>query len=343
MATRDVLLRAKCRALVRSRWPEVLDRPDATTEHDLPGGAAIVETDTTGAATTAFVLAEDDPGRSLGGAIVWARRRNATALHLLVSADEGRLARRARHFDLDVTVWRIDGTNLVEATPADLAPDPAPDPRTEPFAALFEKAGATTVAEGGILRAEVRGLEVARVEIDEHTNEPRLAVGVGKHDREAQREVHGDRQTLDHLFEVVRIVAEHRVAEGAGHAAFHLSPERWLRDVVVRNPRLAGADPDHGLEPRPSPNRRDDLRAAAPAPAAGLTADTHEPLLVVCSVGTDLDLVPAATDAAEADGRRPHVRFVVPEGDDLPSTRDLVELLSLPADLVTVAPDWRTR
>ena len=336
MATRDVLLRAKCRALVRTRWPEAIDAA-TTTEHDLPGGAAVLDP----TSQTAYVLAEDHAGRSLGGAIVWARRHQATTLHLLAAADAPKLARRAARFTMPVTIWRIDGTALTEATPAPSEPDPAPDERTAPFVALFERAGAMPVAEGGILRAEVRGLEVARVEIDETTNEPRLAVGVGKHDRDAQREIRGDRQGFDELFEVVRIVAEHRIAEGAGHAAFHLSAERWLRDVVLRNPDLVHANGD--LEPRPSPNPRDDLRAPAPAPAAGSHAETNEPLLVVCSVGTDLDLVPAATDAAEADGRDPHVRFVVPEGDDLPSTRDLVDLLSIHADLVTVPPDWRSR
>lgn len=336
MATRDVLLRAKCRALVRTRWPEVIDDP-ATTEHDLPGGAVVLAPTT----ATAYVLAEDGAGRSLGGAIVWARRHQAAELHLLAAAEDGKLARRAAHFSIPVTVWRISGTTLAEARPAAFEPDPAPDPRTEPFRVLFERAGATAVAEGGVLRAEVRGLEVARVEIDDLTNEPRLAVGVGKHDREAQREIRGDGQGFDELFEVVRIVAKHRIAEGAGHAAFHLAAERWLRDVVVRNPHLVGANDD--LEPRPSPNPRDDLRAPAPAPAAGTDSATGAPLLVVCSVGTDLDLVPAAADAADADGRGPHVRVVVPEGDDLPSTRDLVDLLARSADLVTVPPDWRTR
>ena len=337
MATRDVLLRAKCRALVRSRWPDALADSSTTSEHDLPGGAALHDPTT----QTVFVLAEDDPGRTLGGALVWTRRRQATRLHLLAAGDHGRLARRAARFRTDVTVWRIDGTTLHEAHPEPWEPDPAPDPRAAAFAELFERAGAVPIAEGGILRAEVRGLEVARVEIDDATGEPRLSVGVGKHDREAQREIHGEHQGLDELFEVVRIVAEHRVAEGAGHAAFHLSAERWLRDVVVRNPDLVGANDD--LTPVASPNRRDDLRAPAPAPAAGTSRGSDAPLLVVCSVGTDLDLVPAATDAAVADGRDPHLRFVVPGGDDLPSTRDLVELLDQPADLVTVPQDWRTR
>lgn len=333
-ATREALLNAKAKALVRSRWGDVADRAEAG---GFPVGAALA------ADGTAWVLAEEDAARSLGGALVWALRRDAATVHLFVNStdDAGALARRAQHFATDITVWQVDGTALRKAAPADLEPDPALDERAEPFVALFERAGATTVAEGGILRAEVRGLEVARVELDPTTNEPRLAIGVGKHDREAQREVRGDRQGFDELFDVVRIVAEHRVAEGAGHAAFHLSAERWLRDVVIRNPGLVGAAP--GLTAVASPARRDDLRAPASAPAAGVDADGGGPLLVVCSVGTDLDLVPAATDAYAADGRDPDLRFVVPEGDDHPATRDLVDALRMPAGLTTVPPDWRAR
>ena len=335
--TRDVLLKAKCKALARSRWGDVADAPGAT-HVGFPGGAALAVDD------TAWFLAEDDPRRSLGGAIVWARRHHAKHLHLLATADTGTLARRAEHFATAVDVWRIDGTTLSPATP-----DPPPrshdedDPRIAPFRVLFDRAGADSVVEDGLLRAEVRGLEVARVEVDAETGEPRLAVGVGKHDREAQREVHGRDQGFDHLFEVVRIVAEHRVAQGLGHAAFHLSPERWLRSVILRNPGLVGAADD--LTPAPSPTTRDDLRQPAAAPARGTDRDTGAPLLVVCSVGANLDLVPEAVDAWLADDRtpRPHVRLVVPEGDDHPATHDLVADLRLPADLVTVPPDWRAR
>lgn len=316
---------------MRSRWGDVAG---AAVEADLPGGAAMA------AGGDVWVLAEDQPARSLGAALAWATRHGAAgaAVHLLASAEAGTLARRASLFDRHISVWPIEGTNLAPA-PALATPLPAEpplDPSVEPMRALIAQAGAEAVVEGGLLRAEVLGLEVARVEIDD--DGPHLAVGVGRHDRDAQREVRGRDQGLDQLFEVVRIVAEHRVAAGAGHAAFHLAPERWLRSLVVRRPDLVGAA---ALLPSPSPVARHDLRAPAAAPAAGISAEDDEPLVVVCSVGTDADLVPSAVDAWLADGREPLLRICVPEGDDYPMTRDLVGALSVRADLVTVPPDWR--
>ncbi len=291
----------------------------------------------------AWVLAEDAPERSLGPALIWARRAlvEGGALHLLAAGSSGLLARRAEWFERDVTVWSIEGTALRPAVASALAAEAESDPAAEPFREVFERVGADVIVEGGLLRAEILGLEVARVEADDDGGGVRLSVGVGKHDREAQREVHGVEQNFDHLFEVVRIVAEHRVVDGEGHAAYHLAPERWLRSIVVRRPELVGAA---SLLPVPSPVHRADLRQPAPAPAAG-TDVAGEPVLVVCSVGTDLDLVPAAVDAWLADGRRPRLVLCIPEADDFPMTRGLVESLSpaLRAELVTVPSDWRAQ
>jgi len=330
MPTREVLLQAKCKALVRSRWGDVVDEARPGT---LPGGAALV------AGGRAWVLAEDEPERSLGAALAWSQRQGATdELHLLVTGGAGVLARRASRFARPVTVWAIEGTALAAApaAPEPLPPEPPLDPAHEAMRVLFEKAGAEAVVEAGVLRAEVRGLEVARVDVD--ADGPHLAVGVGKHDREAQREIRGRSQGFDELFEVVRIVAEHRVAEGAGHAAFHLSPERWLRSIVVRRPDLVGAA---SLASVPSPVVREDLRQAAAAPAAGVDTEGR-PVLVVCSVGTDIDLVPSAVDAWLADGREPRLVFCIPENDDHRMTRDLVAALAMPAEIRTVPPEWRT-
>lgn len=331
MPTRDALLQAKCKGLVRSRWGDVADRAVPSV---LPGGAALAVDG------TVWFLAEDEPSRSLGAALAWASRHGAAGapLNVMTTGAAGVLARRASRFDRPVSIWPIEGATLAEAPaePEPLAPELAADPALEPMRLLFERAGADVVVEHGVLRAEVRGLEVARAEIDDEG--PVLAVGVGKHDRGAQREIHGRNQGLDHLFEVVRIVAEHRVAEGAGHAAFHLAPERWLRSVVVRRPDLVGATE---LAPVPSPVVRDDLRQAAGAPAAGV--DAHgRPVLVVCSVGTDIDLVPSAVDAWLADGREPRLVFCLPENDDHQMTRDLVAALTVPAEIRTVPPEWRT-
>lgn len=330
-ARREVLLKAKCKALVRSRWGDVVDDAVGAT---FPGGAALAGD------ARAWVLAEDDPERTLGAALVLATRHAGAdgECHLMTTGAAGTLARRAALFDRKISVWSIQGTALA---PSPASPDPLPAslplaPGAEAMRVLLERAGAEAVVEGGILRAEVRGLEVARVEIDD--DGPRLAVGVGKHDREAQREVHGTVQGFDELFEVVRIVAEHRVADGEGHAAYHLSPERWLRSIVVRRPDLVGAAE---LRPVPSPVFRHDLRQPAAAPAAGTDAATH-PVLAICSVGADIDVVPSAVDAWLADGRRPRLVFCMPEGDDHAMTRELIAALSMPAELRTVPRTWRS-
>jgi hypothetical protein len=327
---RELLLQAKTKGLVRSRWGDVVD---VATAAALPTGAALVHEG------TAWVLAEDEPARSLGGALAWAMRRGADELHLMTTGAAGLLARRASAFARPaVSVWSIEGAALAAEPATATPPDPEPplDPAQEPFIALFERAGAEAIVERGVLRAEVRGLEVARVEVDDEG--PHLAVGVGKHDREAQREIRGRDQGLDELFEVVRIVAEHRVAEGAGHAAFHLAPERWLRSVVLRRPELVGASTLRAVAP---PTPRHDLRQSAVAPASGTTTDGR-PLVVICSVGTDVDLVPAAADVARADGREPHVVLCLPEGDVYAMTTDLAAALRTPAEIRTVPPEWRT-
>lgn len=329
---RQALLAAKLRALVRSRWGDVVD---SAVPAPFPSGSALR------GETAAWVLAEDHPERALGGALAWALSRDVRELHLLAAGESGTLARRAGMFRLAPMVWPIEGAALASepASPSPLPAEPPLDPRAERFRAIFEQAGADAVVEGGVLRAEVRGLEVARVEVDD--DGPHLAVGVGRHDRDAHRElgqIQGDEGGLDRLFAVVRAVAEHRHEAGAGHAAYHLAGERWLRSVVLRRPELVGAA---YLEPVPSPIARTDLRQPAPAPAAGLDTEGRA-LLVVCSVGVETDLVPEAADAWLRDGRRPRLVLVVPWGDDYPALHRVAADLTFPADVVAVPKEWRS-
>ena len=52
--------------------------------------------------------------------------------------------------------------------------------------------------------------------------------------------------------------------------------------------------------------------------------------------------MPSAVDAWLADGRAPRLVFCLPENDDHRMTRDLVAALTVPAEIRTVAPEWRT-
>ncbi|HEV8116639.1 MAG TPA: hypothetical protein VGP53_10410, partial [Acidimicrobiales bacterium] len=91
--------------------------------------------------------------------------------------------------------------------------------------------------------------------------------------------------------------------------------------------------------PVPDPTLPVDLRRPRPA---GATAQAGR-VLVVCSAGVDLDLVPTAawlrSWAAPAAER---ILLVVPNGCDQPILHDMAPLLPVPATVVTVAPPWDT-
>jgi hypothetical protein len=76
------------------------------------------------------------------------------------------------------------------------------------------------------------------------------------------------------------------------------------------------------------------------AVALGRDADGGD-VVVACSVGVDLDLVPAAADARATHAPAARLLLVVPERDDHHVTRALAARLGAPAEVATVPDDWR--
>jgi hypothetical protein len=290
-----------------------------------PGGAALVGDD------GIWVLADARPARALGPALAVARRAEASGpVNLVVEGSAGLLARRASQFAVPPVVWLLVGTSLERAEPDPLPPVPPLDPRVRPFADVLTAAGADPVVEHGRLIGEVDGLEVARVVVD--VEGPHLEVGVGRFDREAHALVSGDRPSGETLADVVAFVRRHRRRGGEHHALQQLAADRWLRSRLVGQPSLVGAD---HLAPLAPVVEAPDLRTPWPAPATGLDPEGR-PVVVVASVGVDLDLVPAAADARLADGRSARLVLAVPARDALPVTRALAAALADPAEVVTV-------
>jgi hypothetical protein len=205
---------------------------------------------------------------------------------------------------------------------------------------LLERSGAEVLVENGGIVGEVLGLEVARVVDD--ARGARLEVGVGRHDREAFGLLHGDEPVADAVARVLDEVRRHRRPGSDAHPLALLAQERWLRRTLLDDPGRIGAA---ALEPVEPAFPRSSVRAARPAGAIGTDQDGHT-LLVVCSVGIDLDLVPEAGDLAlrhglldAAAGAR--ILVVVPERDDHPVTRLQAAALLRPADVIALPGDWR--
>jgi hypothetical protein len=249
-------------------------------------------------------------------------------VNVIAEGETGLLARRAAEFAFPPTIWRIEGSTIVRAEAEPVVADAPLDPRFAGFADQIAAAGADPVVEHGRLIGEVEGLEVCRVELGDD-GEPRLAIGVGRFDREAHELLRGD--TLEGVVNLVRL---HRVVDPEPHPLKRWAAARGLRSRIIREPALVGADV---LTPMSSVIEAPDLRVAWPAPATGIDVD-GAPIVVVCSVGVDLDLVPAAADARLADGRNARLVLAVRARDVHPVTQDLAAALAHPATIIPI-PD----
>lgn len=309
-------------ALVR----EHLGRDLAAAPTGFPLGAALVEQD------AAWILLAEAPERGLGPALAWAHRQGVARVNVLAERATGLLARRAAAFSIPIDVWHVEDRTLLPAVPEVLAPPPAPAPTHLELMPTIEAGGARPVVEHGVVLGEVRGLEVCRVADDPTTGAVRLEVGVGVHDREAFAIMHGELPTVDALARVVTAVAEHRRPGGAQHPLNRLVPERLLRWRLEQEPALVGlADVAPAEPPVARPNVADRMACSA----LGRRADGSE-VVVVCSVGVDLDVIPYATDARLAAGADP-VLVVTPARDLVPVTVELNERLTRALSFVPLA------
>ena len=283
---------AKLRALLGDR---VVGEP--VTSGPFGAGAVVLGVD-----GTAGFLVEDAGPRSLGGTVVWAVRNGAERVVVIVDASPAiaaRLAREATWFELSIAVERIEGTTATLVLPAPfdrVEPEPPlPSAISELIAeaaAVAEAAGADirTVVEHGVTRVELRGLEVARV-VD-GAEGPVLEVGVGRFDREISAMMFSNVPTAEALTKAVEMVARYRAPGTTPHPLRDLVPERWLRELVLADPASVGAI---SLQRAETTVRIDSLRDPQPAAALGVSTD-GEPIVVVCTSGVDLDVVPLAAD-----------------------------------------------
>ncbi len=293
-----------------------------------PGGAVRLDR----GSGRVWVLIDDGSPRWFGPALAWAWRHRARQLDVLVEGTEpaGVVARRAAELARPPLVSLVSGRFTMPAEAAGPGvPTPAGSDAVD-FAGWLRAHGAEPVFEHGVLRGEVLGLEVARLA------DGRLEVGVGRHDRAARADVGNPVDLGRALDEAVAAVATRRRPGAARHPANALARSRWLRSVVCAAPGLVGATV---LTPASPPLPSAGVTDNSAVPCVG-TSDTGRPVVVVCSTGIDLDLVPTAADSRRLHDPGAELVIVVPEGDDHAVTRALAAGLRRPAAVRTVPRSW---
>ncbi|WP_426571723.1 hypothetical protein [Aquihabitans sp. McL0605] len=325
------LLAAKLGALVRGRWADVAASARPGT---FPGGATLLDAE----GGRVWILLDEDADRRLGAALAVAQRAQAAELHLLVddAVAGGVLARRAALFADGPTVWAVTGRELSVVEPAPPAVDPAPSPGAELYRPVLTAAGLEAVVEDGNLLGELLGLEVARVVADD-ADVAHIEVGVGRFDREVGAMMFAELAEADALSRAIDFVAAVRAPDAQRHPLNQLVPERWLRAVIVADPGLVGAA---HLRSVGSAVPRRNLKEPGVATAVGEDLDGR-PLVVTCSTGVDLELVPSAADDRFTHAPGARLVLAVPSRDALPVTTELAHHLVQPAEVVPVADAWR--
>jgi hypothetical protein len=249
-------------------------------------GAAVIADD------AVWILVDGDASHSLGSAIAWASKY-ARSLHLVVDNHSGVLVRRASGFALPVSVWHIEGNGLL---PAIAEPHQELMRASDAHSALISQiddAGAESLVEWGVVVGEVRGLEICRVVDDEHTNEARIEVGIGAHDRETYALVHQARPIHESIADVVATVGAHRVEGAPFHPYNHIAPERFARWRAMQDPKALGFSSLTRVDP---PVPRTNVKDSVPCVALGEKTDGTTTAVVFVH-GIDLDVVPFSVDA----------------------------------------------
>lgn len=335
-ARRETLFSAKAVGVARSQGAVPVGEPQPL----LGGAATLVE------GGQAWVLVQREPERALGAALAWALRHGATATTCVIdTGPDGRpqqaaaslVAAKAAALAAPPTVLALTRSAVEVMAPGAHPPASAAMPTALAGLRLDDAVAArveVTVHADGALVFEVLGLEVARVAADGS-----LLVGAGKHDRDATNELYAGEPTREALVRAAEAVRQERRPGAQTGPANLLQRERWLRHVLVADPSVLAAAAVAGpLVPVPDPAPPADLRRPRPA---GATSNGGR-VLVVCSAGIDLDLVPtAAWLRAWAAPAAERIVLVVPVGDDLPIVKDMAALLPVPVTVVAVAPPWQ--
>jgi hypothetical protein len=328
-AQRARLLGSKLRALVDAEWGA--QPRDAA---DFGGGAALVDDG------HVFLLIDDPAVRGLGTALAWCASRavgtGADQQVVVLAEVAGDLARQASYFRVPPAVFAVEGRSVAPASPAPLPVAPEPAAAALAMVDVLQEADLEVSLEHGVVSGEVRGLEVARVELDE-SGDARIEVGVGRNDREAFRMVHGDLPAPLALAQVVEAVQKVRRPGAVSHPLNRLMSERWLRAHLLHEPSRLGR---WDLTPVPGPVARTSVNDRLPAFAVG-TDEAGAPVVLACSVGIDLDLVPAAADGRAMHDPEARLVLALPARDAHAVTRELAAALARPAEVLAIEGDWR--
>ncbi|CAI8383772.1 MAG: Uncharacterised protein [Acidimicrobiales bacterium AG-410-I20] len=319
---RAELLRGKLLAIVESAGYEIADSDDKNQTHD----SALLTKD------NCWLLVNDEtPQSALGKGILLLSRHPHLELCLIFedAISAGVAARQAAGLNIRCKVMLLHNQTLTQVDPSSFPKPFEIIPISEEFLSVCEAAGVSVICENGTWRGEILGLEVVRLEGEN------IQIGVGRFDREAGELLNYERSLFDQLVSASNQIRSQRNAEAGSHPLATLARERWLRHSLLEDPSVVGLK---DVEPIDSVHERENLRDPFPAAAIGKDEDQKK-VLVVCSVGVDIALVPLTAELSQIH-LPDRIVIVLPPKDLLPVIHTISEFLKVPSSLIGIEGEW---
>ena len=202
-----------------------------------------------------------------------------------------------------------------------------------PIISILEANNCDIVHEHEIVKAEIKGLEVARI-TEDRDGELKLQIGVGHYDQEAHKLVDLHEDPNEKLARVVADVLRYRNKEAKPHPLNRVARPAWLVSEIIAFPEKLNLQDVHRLM---TPGKATTVKETTPA--AALAKSDGKIVLLVASVGIDLKAIPLAA-ALSATEDADEIWMILPEKDLHPALKRQSSQLTIPIYFKTVQEPW---
>ena len=254
-------------------------------------------------------------------------------LNLVLDAEDIEIAQQILGLKTQCTLWTVDKDSLSQHSPISPLQISTKVSVSNEILEILERTHCDVLTEHGIVKAYVKGLEVAQV-LEDENKVGHLQVGVGIYDQEAHKLIDPTTQVEMKLQKIIDEILKYRNKNSIPHPLNRVARAKWLIY------ELAQAHEDYGLENFqviPSPIGSKKISENFPAFATARAGAKF--ILSVSYVGADLNAVPAAAQLLSATSAD-EIWFFHPPMDNHKAIQRQAEHLQVPAKFIPINEPW---
>lgn len=256
-----------------------------------------------------------------------------TKINVVLDEPDSLLILQAEGLKKEYIFWIIEDETMVYHPDEDYVAQPVKHILDAPIISILEANNCDIVHEHEIVKAEIKGLEVARI-TEDRDGELKLQIGVGHYDQEAHKLVDLHEDPNEKLARVVADVLRYRNKEAKPHPLNRVARPAWLVSEIIAFPEKLNLQDVHRLM---TPGKATTVKETTPA--AALAKSDGKIVLLVASVGIDLKAIPLAA-ALSATEDADEIWMILPEKDFHPALKRQSSQLTIPVYFKTVQEPW---